>query len=123
VDPDRGGRVSALWAPFEVADFDRSADHYGRLLALPVIDYWRREGERGAIYEVGGARIEIVQTTRPVKPPGLALELPDRAGVDAVHVAAGPAALAPATVFPRGHYGFVLADPDGNRILVWTEER
>jgi len=113
--------MSALWAPFEVADFERSTDHYGRLLGLPVIDYWKRDGEQGAIYAVGDSRIEIVQTTRPTKPPGLALELPDRISVDAVHQAAGPAAETAPETFPRGHYGFVLADPDGNRVLVWAE--
>ncbi|NUR46697.1 MAG: hypothetical protein HOV71_01050 [Hamadaea sp.] len=51
----------------------------------------------------------------------MALELPDRASVDAVHFAAGPAAETTPETFPRGHYGFVLADPDGNRVLVWTE--
>ncbi|MCP2327657.1 catechol 2,3-dioxygenase-like lactoylglutathione lyase family enzyme [Hamadaea flava] len=113
--------MSALWVPFEVADFERSADHYGRLLALPVIDHWKRPGEQGAVYDAGGGRVEIVQTTRPTRPPGVALELPDRPSVDAVHLAAGPAAETTPATFPRGHYGFVLADPDGNRVLVWTE--
>jgi catechol 2,3-dioxygenase-like lactoylglutathione lyase family enzyme len=105
----------------EVADFDRSAAHYRKLLGLPVVDEWQRDGERGAVFAAGGGRIEIVQTTRPTRPPGLALELPDRASVDAVFGAAGPAAAAAPVTYPRGHYGFVLADPDGNRVLVWTE--
>ncbi|NUR71874.1 MAG: VOC family protein [Hamadaea sp.] len=113
--------MSTMWVPFEVADFERSAHHYGGLLGLPVIDHWQRDGERGAVYDVGGGRLEIVQTTRPAKPPGLALELPDRPSVDAVHLAAGVAAETTPEQFPRGHYGFVLADPDGNRVLVWTE--
>jgi len=113
--------MSALWAPLEVADFERSAAHYGKLLGLPLLDEWHHDGERGAVYDAGGGRIEIVQTTRPTGPPGLALELPDLASVDAVFQAAGPAAEDAPVTFPRGHYGFVLADPDGTRLLVWTE--
>lgn len=113
--------MGTLWAPLEVEDFDRSAAFYGGLLRLRPIDEWQRDGERGAVYDAGGGRVEIVQPATAAKPPAYALELPDRASVAAVHQAAGPAGETTPTVFPRGHFGFVLADPDGHRILVWTE--
>ncbi|NUT36016.1 MAG: VOC family protein [Hamadaea sp.] len=113
--------MGTLWAPLEVEDLDRSAAFYEGLLRLSPIDAWQRDGERGAVYDAGGGRIEIVQPPSRTAPPAYALELPDRASVDAVHQAAGPAAETSAGVFPRGHYGFVLADPDGHRVLIWTE--
>lgn len=114
--------MSTLWAPLEVVDFARSAAFYGGVLGLQAADTWHRDGEQGAVYAAGhGGWIEIVQPNPPVDPPGIALELPDRAEVDRLHREVGAAAEGEPRVFPRGHYGFVAADPDGNRILLWTE--
>ena len=114
--------MSTLWAPLEVADFARSAAFYGDLLGLQAVDTWHRDGEHGAVYSVGhGGWIEIVQPNPPTDPPGIALELADRSTVDLLHRQVGAAAEGEPRVFPRGHYGFVAADPDGNRILLWTE--
>jgi hypothetical protein len=49
--------------------------------------------------------------TRSDLPP-TAIELHTWADVDR---------LGPGKVFPRGHYGFVTTDPDGNRLLIWSE--
>lgn len=113
----------ALWAPLEVPDFDAAAAFYGELLGLPRIDAWNRDGERGAVFGVGASgRIEIVQTNSPDGPPSIALELPSRAEVDAVHVAVSSQELVlEAQVFPRGHYGFVVRDPAGNGVMIWSE--
>jgi len=123
--------VSTLWAPLEVADFTRSAEFYGGVLGLQAVDTWHRNGEHGAVYAADsicgaggtgrGGWIEIVEPNPPVDPPGIALELADRAEVDRLHRKVGAAAEGEPRVFPRGHYGFVAADPDGNRILLWTE--
>jgi predicted enzyme related to lactoylglutathione lyase len=114
--------VSPLWAPLEVTDFTRSAAFYGDVLGLQAVDGWRRDGEQGAVYAAGhGGWIEIVQPSTPIDPPGIALELADRAEVDRLHQRVGAAAEGEPRVFPRGHYGFVVTDPDGNRLLLWTE--
>ena len=124
--------MSTLWAPLEVADFPRSAAFYGDLLGLQAVETWHRDGEHGAVYaadsaagadRVGrGGWIEIVQPNPPSDPPGIALELADRSAVDRLYSRVGAAAEGEPRVFPRGHYGFVAADPDGNRILLWTEK-
>lgn len=137
--------AAALWAPLEVPDLDAAAGFYGGVLGLPLLDEWSRDGERGAVFGVGGSgRIEVVQTDAPTGPPPVALELPTWADVDAMHAAitaarAGTAAAEHRTaanaddrdsnglvqgtpeVFPRGHYGFVTTDPAGNAMLVWSE--
>jgi catechol 2,3-dioxygenase-like lactoylglutathione lyase family enzyme len=99
----------ALWAPFEVADLAASKAFYSSL-GLPIIDSF----QDGLVFGVGpSGRIEVVQTA-PTGHPSLAIELPTWGEVDGV---------GSATVFSRGHYGFVTADPDGNRLLIWSEVR
>ncbi len=97
----------ALWAPFEVADLAAAEAFYTRL-GLPVIDSF----PGGLVFGVGpSGRIEVVQTARTGHPV-TAVEYPTWAEVDR---------LGSGKVFPRGHYGFVTADPDGNRLLIWSE--
>jgi predicted enzyme related to lactoylglutathione lyase len=116
--------MSTLWAPLEVADFDRSNAFYGDLLKLQTADWWQRDGERGAVFAAGhGGWIEIVQTNPPTEPAGIALELDDWDEVDRFHQRVGEAAEDVPKVFPRGHYGFVVVDPDGNRLLLWSERK
>lgn len=99
--------MTALWAPFEVADLSASGKFY-RGLGLPVIDSFKD----GLVFGVGpSGRIEIVQTPKTGH-PATAIELPTWTAVDR---------LGKGTVFSRGHYGFVTADPDGNRLLIWSE--
>jgi len=99
----------ALWAPFEVADLAASRAFY-ESLGLPVIDTF----PGGLVFGVGpSGRIEVVQTARTGQ-PSTAIEFPTRGEVD--RIGGG-------SVFPRGHYGFVTADPDGNRLLIWSEAR
>ncbi|MBB5872913.1 catechol 2,3-dioxygenase-like lactoylglutathione lyase family enzyme [Allocatelliglobosispora scoriae] len=124
--------AAALWAPLEVPEFAGAAEFYGEVLGLPRIDEWSSEDERGAVFGVGeGGRIEVVQTGTPSSPPGVAIELPSRAAVDALHetitameqLLKSCGDLGPAVVFPRGHYGFVVRDPAGNAVLIWSEAR
>lgn len=132
--------VTALWIPLEVADpagFGATVGFYRDLLGLPEVDHWARGGERGAVYAAGGTgRIEIVRPagpgSGPARPgsgparhagiPPIALELRDRAAVDALHerLRTGRATTKPET-FPRGHYGFTTADPAGHPVLLWSE--
>ena len=99
----------ALWAPFEVADLAASKAFY-ESLGLPVIDTF----PGGLVFGVGpSGRIEVVQTARTGHPT-TAIEYPTWGEVD--RYGGG-------SVFPRGHYGFVTADPDGNRLLIWSEAR
>jgi catechol 2,3-dioxygenase-like lactoylglutathione lyase family enzyme len=100
--------MTRLWAPFEVADLAVSERFY-RSLGLSVVDSF----EGGLVFGVGpSGRIEIAQTATRSGIPAIAIEVPTWGDVD--RLGAGE-------VFPRGHYGFVTADPDGNRILIWSE--
>lgn len=104
--------------PLEVTDFDAVATFYGGTLGLPQLNTWHRDLESGAIFGVGASGlIEVVQTSAPTHPPPIALELPTWSDVDelADRVHATP------VVHPRGHYGFIARDPDGNALLIWSE--
>jgi catechol 2,3-dioxygenase-like lactoylglutathione lyase family enzyme len=113
-----------LWIPLVVRDVDASTRFYRETLGLSPVDGWATDaGERGAVFAVDGpGHIEVVQpapgATEP-PPPTIALELDGRADVDALR-----ARLDGSTprVYPRGYYGFVAHDPDGNAILLWSEK-
>ncbi len=99
--------MTRLWAPFEVADLALSQAFYERL-GLSVVDSF----EDGLVFGVGpSGRIEIAQGPKTGLPP-TAIEVDTWADVDR---------LGQGHVFPRGHYGFVTTDPDGNRLLIWSE--
>jgi len=109
-----------LWVPFEVADLDEALRFYVHLGLSPV-DTWDRDGERGAVLRVpGGGFVELVQPAPGSAEPAvaLALELADSAAVRAAQVALGGP---PPGRFPRGHFGFVVRDPAGHPVLVWSE--
>jgi hypothetical protein len=100
--------MTRLWAPFEVADL-RLSEQFYLSLGLSVVDSF----EHGLVFGLGpSGRIEISQSPRTGL-PATAIELPDWASVDR---------LGQGQVFPRGHYGFVTTDPDGNRLLIWSEK-
>lgn len=102
--------MTRLWAPFEVADLAASQAFY-ESLGLSIVDSF----EGGLVFGVGpSGRIEIAQTPLKSGIPPTAIELPTWADVDR---------LGKGKVFPRGHYGFVTTDPDGNRLLIWSERR
>ncbi len=88
------------------------------------MDSWSHDGEDGAVLATEGAGyIEVVHlapsSTEP-PPPRRALELPSHAEVDAAYEPLANIA-SPPRRFPRGYYGFVVPDPDGNTVLVWIE--
>lgn len=97
-----------LWAPLEVRSLKTSSDFY-QALGLPIIG----EFNSGKVFAVGETgRIEIVQTRQPAYPPPIAIELPSWEDVGA-----------DGKVFPRGHYGRYVTDPDGHHLLIWSERR
>lgn len=101
--------TTRLWAAFEVDDLAESEKFY-RVLGLPVVDSF----QDGLVFGVGDTgRLEIFQTAKTGHPT-TAIELATWDEVDQ---------LGRGTVFSRGHYGFVTTDPDGNRILIWSEAR
>ena len=112
--PGRTSHERALWAPFEVAYLAASTAFY-TALGLPVLD----SSTAGVVFGVGpGGRIEVVATRTPSPPPPVALELRPGPRSTRSRRVGGDAPLA---VFPRGHYGFVTRDPDGNPLLIWSE--
>jgi hypothetical protein len=105
--------MPVLWAPLEVSA--ESARFYAAL-DLPVLETF----DGGVIYDVGGGRLEIVTPASANPPPPIALEADCRARVDELYSRLGGDA--PPAVFPRGHYGFIARDPDGNPLLMWSEK-
>ncbi|WP_027341055.1 VOC family protein [Hamadaea tsunoensis] len=114
--------MSTLWAPLEVVDFGAADAFYGGVLGLTTVDTWERDGERGAVYSGGdGGLVEIVRPARRSFPPPRALQFATWADVDAAYARVPKAEGAP-EIFPRGHYGFVAVDPEGHRMLIWSEK-
>lgn len=106
--------MPALWAPLEISP--ASARFYAEL-DLPVLDTFNG----GVIYDVGGGRLEIVTPISGSPPPPVALEVESWTRVDELFSRLGGSSDRPA-VFPRGHYGFIARDPDGNPLLIWSEK-
>lgn len=72
------------------------------------------------MFEAGpGGRVEVVEPRTASPPPPVALEVATWTTVDELYARVG-GGFQPA-VFPRGHYGFVTRDPDGNPLLIWSE--
>ena len=108
--------MKALWAPLEVTSLPSSVAFY-TALGLRTLETF----PGGVVFEAGeGGRIEVVAPRTASPPPPVALEFPTWAEVDAVYQRVGGDA--PPVVFPRGHYGFVARDPDGNPLLIWSEK-
>jgi len=108
--------VKALWAPLEVTSLPSSVAFY-TALGLRTLETF----DGGVVFEAGaGGRIEVVAPRTSSPPPPVALELSTWAAVDAVYERVGGDT--PPAVFPRGHYGFVARDPDGNPLLIWSEK-
>jgi catechol 2,3-dioxygenase-like lactoylglutathione lyase family enzyme len=42
------------------SNFERATKFYGGALALPQLQSWNREDERGAVYQAGSAIVEVV---------------------------------------------------------------
>jgi catechol 2,3-dioxygenase-like lactoylglutathione lyase family enzyme len=119
--------MRTLWVPLAVADVAATTEFYKRL-GLSQVDSWLHDGEQGAVFAAtGSGYVEVIRSAPSSvesETPRLALELPARADVEALGVRLAQAhvvSVAPAQVYPRGHYGFVTADPDGNQILIWSE--
>lgn len=107
--------MNALWAPLEVVSLPASVAFYASL-GLTVLETF----DGGVVFQAGtGGRIEVVAPRSASPPPPVALEFPTWAAVDEVYERVGGDA--PPSVFPRGHYGFVARDPDGNPLLIWSE--
>jgi catechol 2,3-dioxygenase-like lactoylglutathione lyase family enzyme len=106
----------ALWVPLQVADVAVSLAFYRDRLGLVPIGRWDRPGDAGAVFALGDGRLEVAADGSPPLATGFAIELPDRLAVDRL------AGSVPPKVFPRGHYGAEVIDPDGHRVLLFTEE-
>ena len=108
--------MRALWAPFEVASLPPAVAFYTALGLRTLAEF-----DGGVVFEAGaGGRIEVVAPRTPSPPPPVALEFATWDAVDAAYERVGGDA--PPAVFPRGHYGFVARDPDGNPLLIWSEQ-
>ena len=110
----------ALWVPLEVDSLPMAAAFYTDHLGLSVVDGWAPSGadpSRGIVLRVAdGAYVEL-STRTAAPPPSVAFELPDAAAVDEAYRSLD--APAPRR-HARGHYGFDVAAPGGDRVLVWS---
>ncbi len=132
--------MTRLWLPYQVRDLPAAEQFLTDRLGLTTVDWWDRPGESGRVLAGidpggsgagsgsggcgpadGGPVLELV--TGPVDralPP--AFELPDRAGVDALHRRFAAAEITrPPGRYPRGHYGFEVRAPAGFPLMIWSE--
>ena len=107
--------------------FDRSLAFYRDGLGLTLVEEWRDFGHGAALDAGNHARIELIDQPDGAAPPSqsvfLGLQVVD---VDRVHdrlVAAGAAPRSRPMAKPWGGRGFVVFDPDGVAVNVYTAYR
>jgi hypothetical protein len=139
--------VTRLWLPYEVRDLAGTEAFLTGRLGLVTVDSWDRAGESGRVLAFPGpARPDPARpgaageqvTALPLSPAGAAvvelvtaavdralppaLELADRAAVDAVYRRLRADEITrPPGAYPRGHYGFEARTPGGLPLMIWSE--
>jgi len=100
------------------AQFDRVFQFYREVLAFPMVREWDRPNARGALLDLNGLRLELLDAMREQRPfalhpPGdrlhVVVEVPD---VDAVYRSLALELPEPTTA-SWGARWFVVRDPDG----------
>jgi len=109
--------MRALWLPYEAADPSAAAGFWTDHLGLSIVDRFADGVVLG--FPSTPSYLELARPGTGA-PATVAIELEDRAAVDAAHRAWRPAP-PPARTFSRGHYGFDVAAPGAGRIMVWCE--
>lgn len=110
-----------LWVTIEGAAYDETVAFYRNVLGLPAVDGWHNESSRGTVFAIGdSARIEVESAESDGPPHSIALELPDRDALDALHRRLG--ATQPIAAHRRGHSWFIVRDPSGTEIYMWSEK-
>ncbi|MGY0236819.1 VOC family protein [Longispora urticae] len=143
--------MRALWLPYSTADLDAATRFYTGLGLTEVDGWERDGERGVVLRVPGTAYVELVspgpattwapeqapthgpaptwaagpnpthgaaRAPGPPAPVPLAFEFAARAAVDAEHRRLG--GRAPGR-YPRGHYGFDLAGPDGTPLMIWSE--
>ena len=108
--------------------FDQVSRFYGDDLGLPIVEQWDRDNARGARFDIGGMRLEIIDNER--EQPPLALGEP----ADRMHIVIEVADIdearsqlaldaSPVTDTSWGSRVFQVHDPDGIPVtyLQWLE--
>lgn len=108
--------MRAVWLPYEVDDPDAAAGYFTDHLGLSIVD---RFVDGLVLRLTDDAFLELARPGAGAPAP-VAVQLADRAAVDAAYRRWRPAPCAPRT-FARGHYGFDVAAPGAGRIMVWCE--
>jgi catechol 2,3-dioxygenase-like lactoylglutathione lyase family enzyme len=118
------------YAALATDNFDEVVSFYGTSLGFPVVDEWDRNNGRGARFDLGGMRLEILDNARQRKP--LSIPAPgDRFHVvievdDIVAARGGLAIDAPAPQNTSwGAKLFQVRDPDGVPVtfLQWVNKK
>jgi uncharacterized glyoxalase superfamily protein PhnB len=115
--------VNEFRAFFAPADFARSLAFYRDTLRLEMTGSWDRgPGDRGAVFRLGGGRVELVAHHGAISPRGVGLyvQVPD---LDALHerlTAAGVPLSRPLAKTSWGHRLFGIRDPDGVEIVLFA---
>lgn len=110
--------MTRLWLPFTVDDLPSALTFYRDRVGLPVVDGWRRDGEKGVVLAAESGFVELVSPTAP-DPAPIAFEVADVSEVYA-RFSAEEITKAPHR-YPRGHYGFEVRGPAGATVMVWRE--
>jgi catechol 2,3-dioxygenase-like lactoylglutathione lyase family enzyme len=122
--PAEVAAAQKLWLTLEVDDFGPAATFYRDVLGFPEIDGWSIDDERGAVFAIGDARIEVERPVATAK-PGVRAAI-EYSGLDALIAAhkrvSEHAAPTPVLRHHRGHSGFTVQDPNGTEIYVWSEK-
>ena len=108
--------------------FDQVSRFYGEDLGLPIVEQWDRDNARGARFDIGGMRLEIIDNER--EQPQLALGEP----ADRMHIVIEVADIdearsrlaldaSPVADTSWGSRLFQVHDPDGIPVtyLQWLE--
>lgn len=113
-------------------NFDRTCKFYGNSLALPRIEEWEHEDQRGALFQLGGTVVEVVGRPAALDPrkfdeefdyqgPSnkmlIELAVPSAEGAYQEMLFRDKNIPGGLRVDPRGRMLFETHDPDGVRIL------
>ncbi len=113
-----------LWLTLEVDEFGPSATFYRDVLGLAEVDGWSIDDERGAVFAIGDARIEVEHPVATARSGSrAAIEYADLDALTAAHKRVSERAEpSPVLRHHRGHSGFTVVDPNGTEIYVWSEK-
>ncbi len=108
---------------FTVKSYDQCRAFYDKVLKFPIDTEWNRgHGDRGVVYVVGSAHLELLEGDHSPVNNDVYLYIPVR-DIDALWVGLKDHAqvVAPIATQPWGHRNFMIRDPAGIRLKFYSE--